>query len=735
MASAVEEVPNQPESQTVAEASSDSPRRSFASSRSSYESDVPSDLSDSHQHPEASNRLSRVKTEQKDDERDQKELINFLRNTTPPPQNFMSIPDSVWAGITPGLSRTKRNPVERKFKWPQLKPFSRRSKSSATSRDESRGPALLQLPDSAVAGTTIDGHRYIAISIPSELEYGEAGEYAESVSTQPVYEQPRASQSVELEQQQQQQQQRPSSQHDRPSTPRTFNPERGVVTVLRPVVEAHEPSDTTEGQNEAGQSSSSRAGGGENRLRRMSSASSSASASHYVLASSQRSSGAALPSRSQENLDNARMLKPPQDSEISNAGTGTGRTSIAESIVTTGSEPVVGDATTAQKYAPVYAGETEGSSGQQEQEQQQAASAVNKETIVFAPVRDLSRERSSAAGDDDDDGGKERSGPAGGPTETQSSQNELEAVKQRTRSKTHPVYLKPSPAHRAEIIQNDPPGLAYGISVEKPDEEPINDTLKITPIYTVIDVTPSSPKGSPALSSRPQSALTPPAATEALEAASPLDSLIDSRLISQREPSPAHIMTDFAPGPAAANLKQKKDNLEVTDETQGGRQTQDPRGQPSRAQGNIARQGSSSTKDKERRVLQRLLSIGRLKQKPVRSWVAAARAEAGKNKSPQRDDSAPSGPSAPSAPNAPGSPSAPIVPSAPGAASVPSVPSGSGIEPSTHELSGRIAVLENNYAVLHNDYAQWMGTIIPLLENIDRSLRQGRRDAGGSSGQ
>lgn len=77
------------------------------------------------------------------------ELVDFLRNHAPPPDNFMSIPDD-------------RDEMER-GRWLKLSPFTNRRSKSAPKR-----PKPLRLPDSAVAGRTIGGHRHIAISIPVE---------------------------------------------------------------------------------------------------------------------------------------------------------------------------------------------------------------------------------------------------------------------------------------------------------------------------------------------------------------------------------------------------------------------------------------------------------------------------------------------------------------------------------------------------------------------------------------
>lgn len=78
------------------------------------------------------------------------ELVDFLRNQEPPPDNFMSIPDNL-------------DDADDRGRWLKLKPFASRRSKSAPKR-----PKPLRLPDSAVAGRTIGGHRHIAISIPIE---------------------------------------------------------------------------------------------------------------------------------------------------------------------------------------------------------------------------------------------------------------------------------------------------------------------------------------------------------------------------------------------------------------------------------------------------------------------------------------------------------------------------------------------------------------------------------------
>ncbi|KAI1091976.1 hypothetical protein F5B19DRAFT_241936 [Rostrohypoxylon terebratum] len=76
-----------------------------------------------------------------------RELVEFFHGP-PPKGNFMSIPDDASISSVDG-------------KWSALKVFRKKRK-----RRKRRQPPLIRLPDSAVSARTIDGHRYIAISIP-----------------------------------------------------------------------------------------------------------------------------------------------------------------------------------------------------------------------------------------------------------------------------------------------------------------------------------------------------------------------------------------------------------------------------------------------------------------------------------------------------------------------------------------------------------------------------------------
>ncbi|KAL6881913.1 hypothetical protein HDV57DRAFT_83843 [Trichoderma longibrachiatum] len=77
-------------------------------------------------------------------------LAEFLKTHEPPSTSFMSVPF--------GHADDK----DQESKWSKFKALKKRSKSVP------RPPQNIQLPDSAVSGLTIGGHRHIAISIPLE---------------------------------------------------------------------------------------------------------------------------------------------------------------------------------------------------------------------------------------------------------------------------------------------------------------------------------------------------------------------------------------------------------------------------------------------------------------------------------------------------------------------------------------------------------------------------------------
>ncbi|KAI1140737.1 hypothetical protein F5Y05DRAFT_410589 [Hypoxylon sp. FL0543] len=100
------------------------------------------------------------------------DLVDFFRSP-PPPGNVMSIPDDVSISSFDG-------------KWRVFKAFRKKKKGKKKSK-----PPLIKLPDSAVSARTMEGHRYIAISIPSNYSHSEpapprhpASEPAEEASQQ-----------------------------------------------------------------------------------------------------------------------------------------------------------------------------------------------------------------------------------------------------------------------------------------------------------------------------------------------------------------------------------------------------------------------------------------------------------------------------------------------------------------------------------------------------------------------
>lgn len=125
-------------------------------------------LSDIFRHPEMSEDALRRKIKREND-RDTSKLIDFLRNTTPPPHNFMSLPGG--ANATDFSHRNKR----RSF-WPF---WGCRGKKSERKTTPPSLP-LIRLPDTAIAGRTTGGHRHIAISIPVEHAHLDLLEPAES---------------------------------------------------------------------------------------------------------------------------------------------------------------------------------------------------------------------------------------------------------------------------------------------------------------------------------------------------------------------------------------------------------------------------------------------------------------------------------------------------------------------------------------------------------------------------
>lgn len=117
-----------------------------------------------------------------------RDLASFLRDVTPPPGNYMSVRTPTSPSISSGSSSIRRKNGSRKVSTLKRclgvlmrkgngktkKLNKRRSNSSLNSvaRPPSvrkrRWPSRIRLPDTAVAGTTVEGYRHIAISIPIE---------------------------------------------------------------------------------------------------------------------------------------------------------------------------------------------------------------------------------------------------------------------------------------------------------------------------------------------------------------------------------------------------------------------------------------------------------------------------------------------------------------------------------------------------------------------------------------
>ncbi|KUI57602.1 hypothetical protein VP1G_04930 [Cytospora mali] len=112
----------------------------------------------------------------------------FLRTVTPPPTNYMSVPSPSIGSSRSSLrrrnSRKKKGPLTRcllflkggsRRKKPARKPSVRASSPPVllvrTASRKPKRPPPIKLPDTAVSGRTVDGHRHIAISIPIEHDH------------------------------------------------------------------------------------------------------------------------------------------------------------------------------------------------------------------------------------------------------------------------------------------------------------------------------------------------------------------------------------------------------------------------------------------------------------------------------------------------------------------------------------------------------------------------------------
>ncbi|CEJ91250.1 hypothetical protein VHEMI06974 [[Torrubiella] hemipterigena] len=126
-------------------------------------------------------------------------LVEFFRNHEPPPSNLMTVAE------------------EERGKWNKLRKTSKQRNKSV-----GRISHPIRLPDSAVSGTTIGGHRHIAISIPLSADpFGERPR-----SQYPVY--PTEGQEESPEEKTQEE---TTSVSNEPV--RSFVNEKGVVTVVR----------------------------------------------------------------------------------------------------------------------------------------------------------------------------------------------------------------------------------------------------------------------------------------------------------------------------------------------------------------------------------------------------------------------------------------------------------------------------------------------------------------------
>lgn len=163
------------------------------------------------------------------------------------------------------------------------------------------------------------------------------------------------------------------------------------------------------------------------------------------------------------------------------------RASIAESILTTGSEPVIVDATTAHGYVPVPAAEA-GADLQR--------TATNSDTVVFTPVLELPNDPLSTPRDEDDETNSVSSAPETS-VERQLSQRRRETarrlahiLKEQERTSPDstgpPVHLRPSPARQPTIISEKD----WMSRLERSRQGSIQD-LKVSPVMVVADINPS----------------------------------------------------------------------------------------------------------------------------------------------------------------------------------------------------------------------------------------------------
>lgn len=117
--------------------------------------------------PETTEDTIQRKIKQANDRDTARDLIDFLRNTSPPPHNYMSFPDKFES------PSSKKHKSKKRHTHPFCLSFWKRSKSAKirSQQKQSSTAGLIKLPDSAVAGRTIGGHSHIAISIPVEYAH------------------------------------------------------------------------------------------------------------------------------------------------------------------------------------------------------------------------------------------------------------------------------------------------------------------------------------------------------------------------------------------------------------------------------------------------------------------------------------------------------------------------------------------------------------------------------------
>ena len=171
-----------------------------------HEKMAPLQLTRIRRHPDVREEHLVDLLDERDEEESVRHLIEFLRQA-PPPGNFMS--------DTTSISSLEDN------KWAKIVKFRKKRKGGKKRRPS---PPDIRLPDSAVAATTIGGHRHISISIP--FQYSHLG--AISASQYPIFNSVADDFAREIE-----------------TRLRTWGPTRSmsndkVVTVLKPVKEEKE---------------------------------------------------------------------------------------------------------------------------------------------------------------------------------------------------------------------------------------------------------------------------------------------------------------------------------------------------------------------------------------------------------------------------------------------------------------------------------------------------------------